>query len=71
MLAIESILEVIGHREFNLQTGSMIPVVVKVEFLPDAAPKPTSLSSSIGPAPTCTEKPLGVQTVLNFVGVGQ
>ena len=38
MLAIESILEVIGHREFNLQTGSMIPVVVKVEFLPDFAP---------------------------------
>ena len=38
MLVIESILEVIGHREFSLQTGSMIPVIVKVEFLLDVAP---------------------------------
>ncbi|KAF8244468.1 phosphoglycerate mutase-like protein [Wilcoxina mikolae CBS 423.85] len=29
--AISSILEVIGHRKFQLQTGGIIPVVVKVE----------------------------------------
>jgi hypothetical protein len=29
--AITSILEVIGHRTFRLQTGGIIPVVVKVE----------------------------------------
>lgn len=29
--AITSILEVIGHRPFPLQTGGIIPVVVKVE----------------------------------------
>ncbi|KAI5812352.1 putative GPI anchored protein [Pyronema omphalodes] len=29
--AIQSILEVIGHRAFSLQTGGVIPVVVKVE----------------------------------------
>lgn len=29
---IRSILHIIGHREFNLDTGGMIPVVVKVEF---------------------------------------
>jgi hypothetical protein len=29
--AISSILEVIGHRKFQLQTNGIIPVVVKVE----------------------------------------
>lgn len=29
--AITSILEVVGHRKFPLQTGAMIPVVVRAE----------------------------------------
>lgn len=32
--AITSILNVVGHREFALATGAMIPVVVRVEKVP-------------------------------------
>ncbi|KAL7266031.1 putative phosphoglycerate mutase pmu1, partial [Rhizina undulata] len=52
---INSILNVLGHRSFNVQTGGMIPIVVKVEFLPTAAP-----TTSVAPgttAPTCSVNP--------------
>ncbi|KAL7268957.1 putative phosphoglycerate mutase pmu1 [Rhizina undulata] len=50
--AITSILNVLGHRSFGLQTGGMIPIVVKVEFLPTEAPTTTVAPGSM--APTCT-----------------
>ncbi|KAK2836927.1 hypothetical protein FQN49_006584 [Arthroderma sp. PD_2] len=37
--AIRSIFNVIGHRKFALQTGSVIPVVVRAETKPGAGPK--------------------------------
>lgn len=35
--AINSILNIIGHRKFTLYPGGMIPVVVKVEFTASGA----------------------------------
>ncbi|KAG0130435.1 histidine phosphatase superfamily [Tuber indicum] len=55
--AITSMLQVLGHRPFRLQTGGMIPVVVKVEFVPERGPTPTSVSPSYG-APSCTTDPI-------------
>lgn len=52
---ITSILEVIGHRVFSLQTGGMIPVVVRVEFSKEEA-SPTMVSPN-GVAPRCTIDP--------------
>ncbi|KAF8468813.1 phosphoglycerate mutase family protein [Kalaharituber pfeilii] len=52
---ISSILEVIGHRKFRLQTGGMIPTVVRVEFL--KTPAPTTTLSPSGVAPRCTVDP--------------
>lgn len=52
-------LQVLGHRPFGLQTGGMIPVVVKVEFVPEPESTPTSLSPSYG-APSCTVNPTGI-----------
>jgi len=52
---IASILRVIGHREFSLATGAMIPVVVKVHYL-KKAPSTTLLSPSETP-PVCTVDP--------------
>ncbi|KAF3479995.1 phosphoglycerate mutase family protein [Arthroderma uncinatum] len=37
--AIRSILNAIGHRDFALQTGSVLPVFVRAETKPGAAPK--------------------------------
>jgi hypothetical protein len=37
--AITSILEVVGHREFGLQTGGVIPVLVKAERVPGKEPE--------------------------------
>lgn len=44
---IQSILHIIGHRKFQLATGAMIPVVVKVEF----TERSTSVSQSAPVAP--------------------
>ncbi|MCJ1231458.1 hypothetical protein MMC12_008135 [Toensbergia leucococca] len=49
--AIASILRVIGHREFRLVTGSVIPVLVKSEINSKLLP-PTSVTLPT-PAPTC------------------
>lgn len=46
---IRSILRVLGHREFSLGTGAVIPVLVKAQFLPVEDEPSTSL-----PAPTST-----------------
>ena len=59
--AITSILEVIGHRKFRLQTGGIIPVVVKVEFSKDEEP-PTTVGPS-GMAPRCSVDPTPVPVV--------
>ena len=40
--AIQSILHIIGHRKFQLYTGEVIPVVVKVDF----TESPTSVTQS-------------------------
>ncbi|RMZ81114.1 hypothetical protein DV738_g2413, partial [Chaetothyriales sp. CBS 135597] len=36
--AIAAILDVVGHRQFSLQTGAVIPVLVKVERVPGKRP---------------------------------
>lgn len=40
---IRSILRVLGHREFSLATGAVIPVLVKAEFLPEEERPSTSV----------------------------
>jgi hypothetical protein len=53
--AINSTMENLGHREWKMKTGEMIPVVVKVEFVKEKRPK-----VHVGPsatAPICTETP--------------
>jgi hypothetical protein len=37
--AITSILDVVGHRRFKLQTGGVIPVLVRAESLPGKEPE--------------------------------
>lgn len=49
--AISAILHVIGHRTFELQTGGVIPVLVKVDRVEGPSPS-TSVAPGI-PAPTC------------------
>lgn len=51
-----SILEVIGHRSFRLQTGGVIPTVVKVEYVTEEKPSPTSTMPS-GTVPVCAVNP--------------
>ncbi|KAM0713804.1 hypothetical protein Q7P37_010766 [Cladosporium fusiforme] len=46
---IRSLLRVLGHREFSLGTGAVIPVLVKAQFLPEEDRPVTSV-----PAPTST-----------------
>jgi hypothetical protein len=58
-----SILEVIGHRKFGLQTGGVIPVVVKVEY--DATPTPTTSLGPSGTAPACAVDPTTTSLTLN------
>ena len=36
--AIQSILNVTGHRDFKLLTGAMMPVLVRVERVPGGLP---------------------------------
>ncbi|OJJ82496.1 phosphoglycerate mutase family protein [Aspergillus glaucus CBS 516.65] len=51
--AITSILNVVGHREFALATGAMIPVVVRVEKVP--GPKPGIEIEPPSGVPSCDE----------------
>lgn len=51
--AIASILNVVGHREFALATGAMIPVVVRVEKV--AGPKPGMEIEPPSGVPSCDE----------------
>lgn len=38
--AIRSILNAVGHREFGLQTGAVIPVLIRIETSTDAPENP-------------------------------
>jgi broad specificity phosphatase PhoE len=49
--AISAMLHVLGHRPFGLQTGGVIPVLVKVDMVEGQGPS-TSIAPGI-PAPTC------------------
>ena len=49
--AITAMLHVLGHRPFGLQTGGVIPVLVKVDMVEGQAPS-TSVATGI-PATTC------------------
>lgn len=55
--AIGSILEGIGHRPFSLQTGGVIPVVVKAKKVEGERKQPAKEPSE-GPPP-CKEPPIG------------
>lgn len=55
--AIGSILEGIGHRPFSLQTGGVIPVVVKAKKVEGERKQPAKEPSE-GPPP-CKEPPVG------------
>jgi len=55
--AIGGILRAIGHISFGLQTGGIIPVLIKAEMIKGEAPT-TSIASGM-PAPTCTANPIG------------
>ncbi|KAJ9311070.1 hypothetical protein DTO271D3_8659 [Paecilomyces variotii] len=58
--AITSILEVIGHRKFQLATGAMIPVVVKAERISGEHPEePVEPPTT---APKCEINPIGAST---------
>ncbi|KAF2271756.1 phosphoglycerate mutase-like protein [Westerdykella ornata] len=54
--AIRSILDAIGHREFGLETGGVIPVFVKAEVVKGARPAPPDEPSE-GP-PACPSPPV-------------
>jgi hypothetical protein len=56
--AIRSILEAIGHRSFALQTGGVIPVVVKAKKVGGQRWQPPKEASE-GP-PACKEPPEGI-----------
>ncbi len=53
--AIGGLLRVLGHRDFRLVTGAIIPVLVKAENMYSAGPSTPILPST--PAPTCTANP--------------
>lgn len=58
---IGAILEAIGHQAFSLNTGAVIPALVKAEFLPPA----DAVSTSTQPwtvSPHCTVPPVTSQT---------
>ena len=48
---IQSILRAVGHREFNVKTGGVIPVLVKVERV--AGKRPEEKVDPWGPKPEC------------------
>lgn len=53
---IGSILSVLGHRAFSLNTGAVIPVLVKAETLSE--PSPTTSAQPWTVSPHCTSPPL-------------
>ncbi|KOS42731.1 hypothetical protein ACN38_g6358 [Penicillium nordicum] len=57
---ISSILRVIGHRTFKLNTGAVIPVLVKAEKLGCKAPVTSSVPWEV--SPHCTEPPVSSAT---------
>jgi hypothetical protein len=52
---IASILEVLGHRAFSLNTGAVIPVLVKAETVQGTS---TITNAAFTPSPHCTVPPL-------------
>ena len=58
---ITSILEVVGHREFPLATGAVIPVLVRVERV-EGPPPAMHIDPPMGP-PKCPQEPNGVGKV--------
>lgn len=54
--AITSILDVVGHRRFKLQTGGVIPVLVRADRLPGKEPEKV-IEPPTG-APACKSDPL-------------
>ena len=55
---IRSILRVLGHREFSLSTGAVIPVLVKAETVSIEDATSTVSSATWTPSPHCTEPPV-------------
>jgi hypothetical protein len=53
--AIGGILRVIGHTSFDLQTGGVLPVLIKAETIQGAEPSSTIAPGT--PAPTCSMNP--------------
>jgi hypothetical protein len=53
--ALGGVLRVLGHITFSLQTGGVIPVLVKAEKIQGSAPS-TSIAPGT-PAPTCSVSP--------------
>jgi hypothetical protein len=53
---IASLLSVLGHRSFSLNTGAVIPVLVKAETI--KGPSPTVTSQPGTPSPHCTSPPI-------------
>lgn len=54
--AITAILQVIGHRDFSLQTGGVIPVIIKAERV--AGKEPESIIDPPTGVPECKSDPL-------------
>ncbi|KAH8171223.1 histidine phosphatase superfamily (branch 1) domain-containing protein [Sarocladium implicatum] len=54
---IRRLLEVLGHREFSLATGQIIPVLVKAE-IKESGESPTSTAAGFTAEATCTEPPV-------------
>ena len=52
---IGSILQVLGHQPFSLNTGAVIPVLVKAEV--DKGPAPSTALQNFTPLCTCTSPP--------------
>jgi len=57
---VAAILANIGHREWSLQTGGMVPVVVKGTYKGPTRTRTTSLTSAT--APSCTANPSIIPT---------
>ncbi|KAL2056144.1 hypothetical protein ABVK25_003787 [Lepraria finkii] len=58
---IGSILRVLGHQEFGLNTGASIPVLVKAQVIGGTAP--TTASEPFTPLCTCTSPPAITATI--------
>lgn len=54
---IRALLAVLGHREFGLSTGQIIPVLVRAEVV-GAAPQPTTTAAGFTPEATCDAPPV-------------